>query len=277
MSFIALVSCEHTLDSTYIPDNENITFSAASGKYSLEGQDLVVKLQRGVLDAQATVKLELKDENGVYTLENETVTFPAGEAYATAVLKYDLADLAPAVDYEFELSFAGADTSKVAAAGVAIFKASALMPLEYEDYGEITFVYSTYAAGYSQYQKDYVCKLQLAKYTNNYYRIVGAHGGPDNLDFKVQDGIAIISSPEPAMQSAVGYPMHPVMTSGTYGNYGNVIIWYDSDYSGSSVQDTEGNKLVEGSVYVSYTLFCVKAGLFYGYWVQNVWEVTKVY
>ena len=276
MSFIALVSCEHTLDNTYIPDNENITFSAASGKYSLEGQDLVVKLQRGVLDAQATVKLELKDENGVYTLENETVTFPAGEAYATAVLKYDLADLAPAVDYEFELAFAGADTSKVAAAGIATFKASALMPLEYEDYGEITYVACS-VSGLYKLQKDFVCKLQLAKYTNNYYRIVNPHGSDVNLDFKVEDGIAIISAPDAEMCKWVGYPMHPILTPGVYSSYGNITIWYDSDYSYSEVIATEGNKLVEGSQYISYTLHAVSAGLPAGDWTQDMWEVTKVF
>ena len=276
MSFIALVSCEQKLDCTYIPDNENITFSVASGKYSLEGQDLVVKLQRGVLDAAASVKLELKDENGVYSLENETITFPAGEAYATAVLKYDLADLAPAVDYEFELSFAGADTSKVAVGGIGSFKASALMPLEYEDYGEITYVACTTKALYAL-QKDFTCKLQLAKYTNNYYRIVNPHGSDVNLDFKVEDGIAIISAPDAEMCKWVGYPMHSIVTSATYLNYGNVIIWYDSDYSGSAVVATEGNKLVEGSQYTSYTIHAITLGTLTGAWSKDTWQVTKVY
>ena len=209
-------------------------------------------------------------------MENETITFPAGEAYATAVLKYDLADLAPAVDYEFELSFAGADTSKVAVGGMGTFKASALMPLEYEDYGEITYVGCS-SSGLYALQKVFVSKLQLAKYTNNYYRIVNPHGSDVNLDFKVQDGTAIISSPEATMCKWVQYEMHPILTPGVYATYGNVTIWYDTDYSYSSVTGTEGNKLVEGSMYVSYTIHAVSAGVPTGAYSKDYWQVTKVY
>ena len=150
------------------------------------------------------------------------------------------------------------------------------MPLEYEDYGEITYVACKTGALYNL-QKDFVCKLQLAKYTNNYYRIIGAHGGAENLDFKVQDGIAIISSPEATMCKFVGYDMHCVTTSGVYLTYGNINIWYNTYYEDSTVSGTEGNKLVEGSVYISYTLHAVNAGLLISAWQQDMWQVTKVY
>ena len=68
-----ITSCsQEMMEKTYTPDNYNVTFEASSTTYSLEGQDLVVKVNRGVAKEAISVPVTLTDPNGIYSLNKNT-------------------------------------------------------------------------------------------------------------------------------------------------------------------------------------------------------------
>ena len=182
----ALSSCNQDLmETTYTPVNNDVTFAVPSAKFSLEGQNLVVVLQRGVANEELSVNLTLNDPHGVYTLNTKTVTFAKDEYKKEVSLSYDVNTLKPVVDYNFAISFNEADK---ALAGYNVFSASAQMPLEYEEYGKVLLRGDYLGNGIE-------CPLYLAKFTNNYYMIGNVADSGVDFEFNIVDGSLNITAP----------------------------------------------------------------------------------
>ena len=181
-----ITSCsQEMMEKTYTPDNYNVTFEGASATYSLEGQDLVVKVNRGVAEEAISVPVTLTDPNGVYSLSKNTADFAEGEYTTELKLSYNPEALKPAVNYTFTLAF---DAAYVAASGSNKITATCMMPLEYEEKGSVLVVGNYLGVGF-QY------KLHIAKYTNNYYMIENLMDSGVNLEFNIVNGVLNITSP----------------------------------------------------------------------------------
>ncbi|MBR5183175.1 MAG: hypothetical protein IKW15_01725, partial [Bacteroidales bacterium] len=126
-------SCnQDMMEAKYNPDNNNITFESATTKYSLEGQALVVKINRGIAKEAVSIPLTLTDPNGIYTMNKKTADFAEGEYSTEVQLTYDVTELKPVVNYAFTLSF---NEAEKAASGTNKITATCQMPLVYQDWG----------------------------------------------------------------------------------------------------------------------------------------------
>jgi hypothetical protein len=101
LSFVAafalvftISSCNQDLmETTYTPDNNNVTFEMSSASYSLEGQPIVIKINRGVANDAISIPLTLTDAHGVYTMNKKSADFAAGEYTTEVQLSYNVEDL----------------------------------------------------------------------------------------------------------------------------------------------------------------------------------------
>lgn len=254
-----ITSCSQELmEKTYTPDNYNVTFEASSTTYSLEGQDLVVKVNRGVAKEAISVPVTLTDPNGVYSINKNSADFAEGEYTTELRLSYNAEALKPVVNYSFTLSF---DEAYMAATGTNRISASCQMPLVYKDWGVMS-PYSTYITSlFSAEQKQW--KIQLADYTNNYFKIVGMYAGETDVEFNIQNGKAHIIAPGVSYYSAQGaYPLAKVVTGAIHPSYGVMTAWLDLDPAYSSFTGLQDGTLALGSIMHLDVYYTVAAGYF---------------
>lgn len=265
-SLFALVSCSE-MDFTYIPENEDITFTKSSSSFSLDGEELVITLQRGALDKALDLDITLNDESGVFSLKNKSVSFATNQNTAEVVVTYNINNIQPVVEYSFELSF---DEAKAGPAGIAAFTGKGMMPLEYEDYGEVT--YSGYIQGLLATT---TYKLQLAKMTSTYFKICDFLCSGVDLEFNVKDGLGYITSPEAVITKWYSsYPLIPIETGASHPTYGIVTANLDPDPQYFPTAGTENNKLVLNSEFTIDAFYTVSAGYFG--WQTDYFIVTAV-
>lgn len=264
---LALWSCQ-TEKAIYVPDNKNVSFTESNASYTLDGEDIVVPIVRGVADKAASVDIKLVDKLGIYTLKTPTVNFGSGEYTSEVRLSYDINSLMPVVDYAFTLSFDEADMSVV---GNNVFNASAMMPLEYEDYGEVTIGYCYFAS--LMPKKTFT--LKKAKFTTDYYMIEGLYGSSPNFEFTVLgDNFEIRTLPKSNKWFSV--PFVEVASGANHPSYGQITGWIDPDTDYCFVTGAaEDNSLVEGSTLEFDIFWTVSAGYF-GWYTEYLY-VSKVY
>lgn len=254
-----ITSCnQDMMEATYTPDNHNVTFEVSSTSYSLEGQDLVVKINRGIAKEAISVPLTLSDPNGVYSISKASADFAEGEYTTEVKLSYNVENLKPVVNYSFTLSF---NDAYKAASGTSKLTASCQMPLVYKDWGTMS-PYSVYITSLlSEEQKNW--KIQLADYTNNYFKIVGMYGGENDLEFNIQNGQAYITSPAPSYYSSLGaYPLAKMVTGAIHPSYGVMTAWLDMDPAYSAFGYLQDGTLAEGSIMQMDVFYTVSAGYF---------------
>jgi len=269
----SLSSCsQEMMEAQYTPDNNNVTFASASAKYSLEGQDLVVKLQRGIADEALSLPLTLTDKKGVYTLNNTTAEFAAG-AYTTEVtLSYDVKSLKPVVDYSFTLSF---DEKDMAITGSCNFTASCMMPLVYKDWGTISAYKGSFFGYFPAEKLSY--KIQLAENTNNYFKVIGMYGSDTDFEFNLTNGTLNITAPSFSYYSYTkDTPLAKFVSAGAHPSYGALSAWILSgrDYMAFAGL-TEDGTLQLNSIIQFNTLWTVSAGYFGVYADQFVISEVK--
>lgn len=268
----ALTSCNQDLmEATYTPDNNNVTFEVSSTSVSLEGQPIVVKINRGVAKEAISIPLTLTDAHGVYTINKKSADFAAGEYTTEVTLTYNVEDLKPVVNYTFTLSFNEAD---MAVSGTNKITANCQMPLVYKDWGTIS-AHAVYVKSLLSTEKR-TWKLQLADYTNNYFKIVGLYGGETDLEFNIQNGSGVITAPTPSYYSALGsYPLAKIVTGAIHPTYGVMTAWLDMDpaYTLFGGLNDEGT-LQLGSIMECDVFYTVSAGYFG--WKTDQYVVTSV-
>lgn len=264
LSFVAafalvftISSCNQDLmETTYNPQNNDVTFTLPSSTYSLEGQPLTVSIQRGVAKEDLSVNLTLNDPNGVYTLSTKTVTFAAGEYEKTFTLSYDVNNLKPVVNYAFTVSFNAADK---ALAGYNEFKGSAQMPLEYEEVGTVNL------RDNKGYVTSYPHKLYVAKYTDNYYMIENVVGSGLNFEFNIVDGNINITAPKFSgisglIATGLKFPS-PTVDLGI----GPVTFWLDCDPNYIATALDANGLFTKGSI-IQFDAIYQMGGSYYGWY-----------
>lgn len=262
LSFVAAIALVFTMSScnqelmetTYTPDNNNVTFSVASAYYSLDGEPLVVTIQRGVAKEAINVNLTLEDAKGVYTLSSNTVSFAAGEYTKQVSLSYELSKLQPIVNYAFTLSF---DAKDKAAAGYNKFTASATMPLEYEAAGNVNITGNYIAPGITH-------KLYIAKYTNNYYMIENVFGSGKNIEFNIVDGKVNLTAPSFTGISGLisqGFNFPSKVDIGL----GPVTFWFDCDPN-YVLTALDANGLFSKGSIIQFDAIYQMGGKYYGWY-----------
>lgn len=281
LSFVAafvlvfsMSSCNQDLmEATYTPDNNNVTFEMSSASFDLEGQPIVIKINRGVAKEAVSIPLSLTDPTGTFTINKNSADFAAGEYTTEVSLSYNVDDLKPIVNYPFTLSFNEAD---MAISGTCKLSANCQMPLVYQDWGEV----SAYAGSFFSYvpAEKRTWTIQLADYTNNYFKIKGFFGGSDDLEFNIQNGSGVITYPGVSYYNAadvLNYPMAKIVTGAVHPTYGVVTAYLDLDpqyvlFGGLSEEGT----LQLGSIMQVDTWITVSAGYFG--WYSHQIQVTSV-
>lgn len=262
LSFVAAIalvfsmtSCNQELmETTFTPDNNDVTFSVSSAKYSLEGEPLVVTLQRGVAKEAINVNLTLEDSHGVYTLSTNSVSFAAGEYTKQVSLSYELSSLKPVVDYAFSLSF---DAKDMAPAGYNKFTGSAQMPLEYEEAGQVNVNGNYLAPGIMH-------KLYIAKYTNNYYMVENVFGSGINMEFNIVNGNVNLTAPAFSGISGLlskGFRFPSQVDIGL----GPVTFWFDCDPNYVLTALDENGLFSAGSI-IQFDAIYQMGGSYYGWY-----------
>ena len=270
----ALTSCNQDLmEATYTPDNNNVTFEVSSTSVSLEGQPIVVKINRGVAKEAISIPLTLTDPTGTFTINKKSADFAAGEYSTEVTLTYNVEDLKPIVNYPFTLSFNEAD---MALSGSSKLSANCQMPLVYKDWGTL----SAYSGSFFNYvpAEQRTCTIQLADYTNNYFKIKGFMGGEVDLEFNIQDGKGNVTSPGISYYNATDVkdkPMAQVLTGAVHPSYGPVTAYIDLDPLNTVFAGlNEDGTLQMGSLLGFHTWITVSAGYFG--WYTHAYEVTAV-
>ncbi len=262
LSFVAafvlvfsMSSCNQDLMETYYtPDNNDVTFADPSAKYTLDGEPLVVTVQRGVAKEALTVNLTLTDSYGVYTLSTDKVSFAAGEYKKDVTLSYDVNSLKPVTDYAFALSFNAKDK---APAGYNEFKGSAQMPLEYEEQGKVQVTGNYIAPGFEH-------KLYIAKYTNNYYMVENVLGSGLNFEFNIVGGNVNITAPAFTGISgliATGLKFPTTIDIGV----GPVTFWLDCDPNYILTALDQNGLFSAGSI-IQFDAIYQMGGSYYGWY-----------
>lgn len=268
----SLSSCSEDLKNPiYTPDNADVTFEDPSVRFTLDGSDINVVLNRGVAKEALTLNLTMTDENKVFTLGTPTVTFPAGVYTATATVTYALDGLKPAVPYDFTLSF---DEKDVAPTGDCVFNVYSSLPLEYQKYA----VLSCTSVWLDELLADKDYELELAKYTTNYYRLVGLYGSKTDMEFYIKDGMTYITAPSPTACKYFSDPLVEILTGAVHTKYGAFTAWVDNypeDMVWTGLAD--GNKVVEGSVLSMWIFPTVEAGYIIQQFTNDILTVSKVY
>ncbi len=271
-----ITSCsQEMMEKTYTPDNYNVTFEASSTTYSLEGQDLVVKVNRGVAKEAISVPVTLTDPNGIYSLNKNTADFAVGEYETELKLSYNPEVLKPVVNYAFTLSF---DEQYVAATGANKITASCQMPLVYQDWGTLVAYQGTLFQFLAE--KDRVYNLQIADYTNNYYKVENMLGGGVDMEFNITNGVITVTAPKLiACKYFPTYPMASFPSAGAY-NGQQLTAWFDTDpeYIQTAGLSAEGT-LQKGSMFQFDSFWTTPSSYMQtssGYWFASIFAVTEV-
>lgn len=263
---VAFASCQK-VEFNYTPDNEDVSFSASSETYSLQGQKIEVPIVRGVGQEAMSLAVSLNDQEGIFTLETPVVNFAANEFEQTIVVSYNIEDLAPAVKYSFDLTF---DEKIMSVVGTNKFTASAMMPLEYEPYGEVSVKASMPASLFPAMTYE----LMRAKYTTNYYMIKGIYGSDTELEICVDgDTFEILSKLSDCKY--ISYPVFQIPSGAIHPSYGQMTGWMDPGSSYCTVYGAEPDGTLPVDAILDYDIFwTVSAGYFDWYDEQLV--VSKV-
>lgn len=272
----ALTSCNQDLmEATYTPDNNNVTFEVSSTSVSLEGQPIVVKINRGVAKEAISIPLTLTDAHGVYTLNKKSADFAAGEYSTEVTLTYNVEDLKPVVNYAFTLSFNEAD---MALSGTNKITGNCQMPLVYKDWGTIIAYKGTLFQFFAAADKEY--KIQLAENTKNYFKIVNFMGGGVDFEFNITNDQVEVTAPKlTANKYFPSSPMAGIPTIATY-NGGQLTCWIDTDpeYIVMGGLSSEGTLQV-GSI-IQFDTFWTTPSTYMatssGYWFASQFAVTAV-
>ena len=277
MGLLLVFSSCSKLDFDYTPENDNITFASSTGRYALDGKDIVVTIQRGVVNKAITVNVTLTDVNKVYTLKTPTVSFAEGANSADVIISYNSAALKPVINYGFKLSF---NEAQVAISGTNEFIATASMPLVYKDYGTISFTSGVVLQNFGVKTSDY--KLQKADKTDNYYKIVNMYDSGKDMEFNVSGNLANITAPELTKNKYFGTALFAEFKlAGTYPQYGSFVAWVDPDQGGGEVAGaTATGKMVVGTELALSVFYTHDAGYLKSasgsYWWWDTFTVTKV-
>lgn len=272
----AITSCsQEMMEKTYTPDNYNVTFEGASATYSLEGQDLVVKVNRGVAKEAISVPVTLTDPNGVYSLSKNTADFAEGEYSTELKLSYNPEALKPVVNYTFTLAF---DEAYVAASGSNKITATCMMPLVYQDWGTLVAYQGTLFQFFAPEDKVYT--LQIADYTNNYFKVKNMLGSDVDMEFNVTNGQIIVTAPKLIANSYFPtYPMASFPSAGVF-NGQQLTAWFDTDPSyiptaGLSAEGTlqVGSMFQFDSFWTTPSSYLSSGG---NYWFPSIFAVTEV-
>lgn len=179
-ALLSYTSCSQ-IDLKYKPTNNAISFANDKGSYTVKGEDIKIQLSRGNLDGDFTVKLNLTGDSN-FSLESSSVSFKNGEGTAIATIKYDFAKLKPGLIYKFNIKIDDSQKGELSPAAYSEYNGSASMPLEYEDYAEMSYSKPGFLGSMV---KGSNFKLQRAKYTKTYYRFIGLFNSTTNFDFVV--------------------------------------------------------------------------------------------
>lgn len=271
-----ITSCsQEMMEKTYTPDNYNVTFEGASATYSLEGQDLVVKVNRGVAKEAISVPVTLTDPNGVYSLNKNTADFAEGEYTTELKLSYNPESLKPVVNYTFTLAF---DAAYMAASGTNKITAACQMPLVYQDWGTVVAYQGTLFQFFAA--EDKVYNIQIADYTNNYYKIQNFLGSDVDLEFNLTNGAFIVTAPKLiANKYFPTYPMASFPSAGVF-NGQQLTAWFDTDPSyiptaGLTAEGTlqKGSMFQFDSFWTTPSTYLSAGGK---YWFPSIFAVTEV-
>ena len=275
---LTITSCNQDLmEMTYTPDiyNFNVTFESSSATYSLEGQPLVVKIHRGIADDAVSVPLTLKDPNGVYSMKQTNAEFAAGEYTTEVEITYKVSSLQPVVNYAFTLSF---HEAYMAASGSNRITAFCQMPLVYKDWGTL----SAYSGTLFQFfaAEDKLYNLQLADFTNNYFKAENFLGSGKDLEFNITNGEVIVTAPK--LQTCSYFPTYPMASFPSAGKFNGQQLtgWFDTDpaYIPTAGLSQDGT-LQLGSMFQFDTFWTTPSSYLSAggkYWFPSVFAVVAV-
>ena len=186
---VLLVSCASKWPE-YTVTNEDVSWESSGTTYGLSADEtpITITIQRGIATEAVSVPFTFNDTEGVYTVSASKVDFAVGEYSKTITLSYDYSTLTPGTEYTFTLAF---DKSLAGDGSFYEFNGNGMMALQYEDYLTGTYPY-TYAYGgglhiwrmgaFLEELDGTEVKLELAKGTDNYYRVTCFNGM--TLEFK---------------------------------------------------------------------------------------------
>lgn len=272
----SLFSCGDDLKNTkYTPDNNNVSFPAATASYALimDESEFYVDLNRGIANNTITVDVKMEDPSGLFTLATPSVTFQAGEFVGKIGIKYTSGNLAAGTSYPIKLTFNESDMS---IAGINAMTANAMLKLEYVEYGSISCAKGNFFGLLTAEQRTF--KLYLAQGTTNYYKIENLYGGGQDVEFGIKNGGVTFFNPVYAYYNAedvAGYPLHKIPTAMNHPSYGLMTAWLDSDPANVTCKGLgAGDKLILGSTMDIKTWYTVSAGYFG--WYGDMLQVTAV-
>lgn len=261
-ALVAFASCQQP-EFIYVPDNEDVSFLETSASVSLEGQDIVIPIARGVATEELALGINLDDPMGVYTLKTPVVTFAKDQYESEIVVSYDITALKPTVEYGFSVSF---DEKNMSAVGASVYTVSAMMPLTYKDYGTVTIGYC-YAGSLIE-NKTYT--LQRAEFTTNYYKILGIYGSPNDLEFRV-DGENFYPLTAPVKNKWYpSYPMIEVVSAAVHPSYGVMTGWIDPDPSYCTIEGAAGDGTLTVGCKVGFDIYWTVSAGYFGWKTENL-------
>lgn len=254
-ALVAFASCQQP-EFKYVPDNEDVSFLETGASVSLEGQDIVIPIARGVASEELALGINLDDPMGVYTLKTPVVNFEKDQYEGEIVVSYDINALKPVTEYNFSVSF---DEKNMSVVGDNVYSVSAMMPLTYKDYGTVTIGYCY--VGSLLENKTYT--LQKAEFTTNYYKVLGLYGSATDLEFRVDGEYFTPLTPAKNNKWFSGYPLIEVVSAAVHPSYGVMTGWIDPDPEYCPVQGAAGDgTLVVGSAFGFDIYWTVSAGYF---------------
>ena len=263
----SLSSCsQEMMETTYTPDNYNVTFETSSATYALEGQALVVTINRGVAKEAISVPLTLTDPNGVYSMDKRTADFAEGEYTTQVKLSYNVSDLKPVVNYAFTLSF---DDAYKAVSGTNKITGSCQMPLVYRDWGKV----SAYKGSFFSYvpAEKRTWDIQLADYTNNYFKIKGFFGGETDLEFNIQNGQGVVTAPGVSYYSSQGdYPLAKFVSGAVHPSYGVVTVYLDRDPAYFLFGGLNEEGTLQLNTLMQFDVYCTVSAGYFGWYTHQI-------
>lgn len=266
-ALVAFASCQQP-EFKYVPDNEDVSFLETGASVSLEGQDIVIPIARGVASEELALGINLDDPMGVYTLKTPVVNFAKDQYEGEIVVSYDINALKPVTEYNFSVSF---DEKNMSVVGDNVYSVSAMMPLTYKDYGTVTIGYC-YASSLLE-NKTYT--LQKAEFTTNYYKVLGLYGSATDLEFRVDGEYFTPLTPAKNNKWFSGYPLIEVVSAAVHPSYGVMTGWIDPDPGYCPVQGATGDgTLVEGSAF-GFDIYWTVSAVYFG-WKSEYLYVSSV-
>ena len=276
----------------YTPDNVKcVSFENPAKSFILSGDALEVVIARGSAEEELTLPITI-DEGSIYSIAENSVKFQKGEFSKKLTVNYTQEGLIPGTEYRFTLRFSDEYVSPTGLSSYSNYGTLPLDMLEYEDYGEITWIGPTYESKYpsdvcekSVGQKVYT--LQLAKFTQTYFRIKNFMDSDIDFDFTLNnDETFIINAP-----GTVGNC--PAYSGDTYNFPSNLTYdgqkintWFDADPSCITFYDiaSSGCPLIVGACLDMDAIFTLPDGNYIGrpgsgskWHAYQTWEVTKVF